>query len=235
MIEALTAGLILGAFSSLHCIGMCGPLALALPVKHLAVWQQRFAAFMYNAGRILTYSILGLLFGMAGRSIYIAGFQQWLSIISGVVILVFIFQYYFFHQTWQPKWTQEMQLFVQTKMIGILQTKNKNTFLFLGMMNALLPCGMVYVALATAVNFNTLGISTLFMASFGAGTLPLMLMLSLAGTTLSVPFRKKIRKVTPYLMTVMALLLILRGMNLGIPFISPLLARAPGEVIICTE
>lgn len=235
MIEAITTGLILGAFSSLHCIGMCGPLALALPVKHLAVWQQRFAAFMYNAGRILTYSILGLLFGMVGRSIYIAGFQQWLSVISGAVILVFIFQYYFLHQSWQPKWIQQFQLFVQTKMTGLLQTKKKNIFLFLGMMNALLPCGMVYVALATAVNFTTLGLSTLFMASFGAGTLPLMLMFSIAANTLSFPFRKNIRKAIPYLMTVMALLLILRGMNLGIPFISPLLARAPGEVIICTE
>lgn len=235
MIEAITAGLILGAFSSLHCIGMCGPLALALPVKHLPVWQQRFAAFIYNAGRMLTYSFLGLLFGMAGRTIYIAGFQQWLSIISGAVILVFIFQYYFLHQAWQPKWIQQFQLFVQTKMIGLLQTKKKNIFLFLGMMNALLPCGMVYVALATAVNFTTPGLSTLFMASFGAGTLPLMLMLSMAGNSLSLPFRKNIRKAIPCLMTVTALLLILRGMNLGIPFISPLLVRAPGQVIICTE
>lgn len=235
MIEAITAGLILGAFSSLHCIGMCGPLALALPVKHLFVWQQRLAAFMYNAGRILTYSILGLLFGMAGRSIYIAGFQQWLSIISGGVILVFIFQYYFLHQTWQPKWIQQLQLFVQTKMINLLQTNKKSTFLFLGMMNALLPCGMVYVALATAVNFNTLRLSTLFMASFGAGTLPLMLMLSMAGNSLSLPFRKNIRKAIPYLMTVMALLLILRGMNLGIRFISPFLAQSPAEIIKCTN
>lgn len=235
MIEAITAGLILGAFSSLHCIGMCGPLALALPVQHLSMWQQRFAAFIYNAGRMLTYSILGLLFGMLGRSIYIAGFQQWLSIISGAVILVFLFQYYFLHQTWQPKWVQQLQLFVQTKMISLLQTKKKNIFLFLGMLNALLPCGMVYVALATAVNFTELELSTLFMAAFGAGTLPLMLMLSIAGNSLSFPFRKNIRKAIPYLMTAMALLLILRGMNLGIPFISPLLARAPGEVIICTE
>lgn len=235
MIEAITAGLILGAFSSLHCIGMCGPLALALPVKHLSLPQQRFAAFIYNAGRMLTYSILGLLFGMAGRSIYIAGFQQWLSIISGAVILVFIFQYYFLHHAWQPKWIQQFQLFVQTKMIGLLQTKKKNIFLFLGMMNALLPCGMVYVALATAVNFTKLEVSTMFMASFGAGTLPLMLLLSMAGNSLSIPFRKNIRKAIPYLMTVMALLLILRGMNLGIPFISPLLARDPAEVIICTD
>lgn len=95
MIEVITAGLILGTFSSLHCVGMCGPLALALPVQHLAVWQQRLAALLYNTGRIVTYAILGLLFGMAGRTIYIAGFQQWLSIISGVVILVFIIQYYF--------------------------------------------------------------------------------------------------------------------------------------------
>ncbi len=233
MIEVITAGLILGTFSSLHCVGMCGPLALALPVQHLAVWQQRLAALLYNTGRIVTYAILGLLFGMAGRTIYIAGFQQWLSIISGVVILVFIIQYYFLQNAWQPKWAQQLYTFVQNNMIRLLHTKRKNSFLFLGMLNALLPCGMVYVALASAVNFNELQLSTGFMAAFGAGTLPLMMVLSVAGNAISFSVRRKIKKAVPYIMTVMAFILILRGMNLGIPFISPVLANAPAEVINC--
>ena len=123
--EAITGGLILGAFSSLHCIGMCGPLALALPVHHLPVWQQRVSALMYNAGRIVTYALFGLLFGVAGRGLYMAGFQQWLSIISGAVILVFIINYYFLKKAWQPKWTLKLHGAVQQLMIKTLRTDRK--------------------------------------------------------------------------------------------------------------
>lgn len=233
MFEAVTAGLLLGAFSSLHCIGMCGPLALALPVQHLALWQQRVAAFTYNAGRIITYSVLGIVFGFAGRTIYMAGFQQWLSIITGVVILVFIVQYYFLKHTWQPRWSQKLNEFVQRLMIGLLNKERKTSFLFLGIVNGLLPCGMVYVALASALNFSKVEQSTLFMASFGAGTLPLMLLLTIIGNRLGFSVRKKIKNAVPYLMTVMAFILILRGMNLGIPYISPVLANAPADAINC--
>lgn len=233
MIQAITAGLILGAFSSLHCIGMCGPLALALPVQHLALWQQRLAALMYNIGRIITYTLLGVIFGMAGRTIYMAGFQQWLSIITGIVILVFIINYYFLQHAWQPKWAQQLQVFVQNKMIRLLHQEQKGSFLFLGMVNALLPCGMVYVALASALNFSSLQQSAVFMAAFGAGTFPLMMALSLAGNALTFSVRRKIKNAVPYLMTIMAFILILRGLNLGIPFISPVMANAPSEAVIC--
>lgn len=233
MFEAITAGLVLGAFSSLHCIGMCGPLALALPVQHLALWQQRVAALSYNTGRIVTYSVLGLLFGMAGRTIYMAGFQQWLSIITGIIMLVFIVQYYFLRHAWQPKWSQKLNAFVQQLMIRLLNKERKSSFLFLGMVNGLLPCGMVYVALASALNFSKVESGVLFMAAFGAGTLPLMILLSIIGNRLAFSVRRKIKNAVPYLMTIMAFILILRGMNLGIPYISPVLANAPADAINC--
>lgn len=231
--EAITGGLLLGAFSSLHCIGMCGPLALALPVQHLSVWQQRFAALMYNAGRILTYSLFGLLFGFAGHSLNIAGLQQWLSIISGAVILFFIIQYYVLHKDWQPKWTTRLHTTVQQIMIRLLHTDRKELFLLFGMLNALLPCGMVYIALAAALNFSEVQTSVLFMAAFGAGTLPLMLLLSMAGHRVSFPVRLKIRKAIPYIMTLIAVMLILRGLNLGIPFISPIMAGPSAAAVPC--
>jgi uncharacterized protein len=231
--EAVTGGLILGAFSSLHCIGMCGPLALALPVKHLPVWQQGIAALMYNGGRIVTYSLFGLLFGIAGRGLFLAGFQQWLSIISGIVILVFIINYYLLKKTWQPKWTMKLHATVQQLMIKTLRTDRKGAYLFLGMINGLLPCGMVYVALAAALNFREVQQSVLFMSAFGAGTIPLMLLLSIAGSSFSFSIRGRIKRAVPYLMTVMAVLLIMRGMNLGIPFISPVMAGAPPAAIPC--
>jgi sulfite exporter TauE/SafE len=231
--EAMTGGLVLGAFSSLHCIGMCGPLALALPVQHLPLWQQRVAALMYNVGRIVTYSLFGLFFGIAGRSLYMAGFQQWLSIISGIVILAFIINYYLLKKAWQPKWTLRLHTAVQQLMIKTLRTDRKEAYLFLGMINGLLPCGMVYVALAAALNFSEVQQSVLFMSGFGAGTIPLMLLLSIAGNSFSFSIRTRIKRVVPYLMTVMAVLLIARGMNLGIPFISPVMAGEPAAAIPC--
>jgi sulfite exporter TauE/SafE len=233
IIEAITGGLILGAFSSLHCIGMCGPLALALPVQHLPVWQQRFAALIYNAGRIITYALFGLIFGVAGRGLYIAGLQQWLSIITGAAILAFIVYYYMLRKTWQPKWINKLHTVVQQLMIRLLQTDKKEGFLLFGMINGLLPCGMVYVALAASLNFHEVQYSILFMTAFGAGTVPMMMLLSVVGHRLSFSVRSTIRKAVPYLMTAMALLLILRGMNLGIPFISPILAGSGATAVQC--
>ena len=233
MLEAITGGLLLGAFSSLHCIGMCGPLALALPVQHLPVWQQRFAAIMHNLGRIVTYALFGLLFGFAGRSLQLAGFQQWLSIISGAVILFFIVNYYLLRKSWQPAFTIKLNQAVQQLMIRLLNNKTAKTYLLFGMVNGLLPCGMVYVALAAALNFREVGNSVVFMSSFGAGTVPLLLLLTVLGHSVSFSLRSKIRKAVPYIMTVMAVLLILRGLNLGIPFISPVLAGATAAPVQC--
>ncbi|MFY7840915.1 MAG: sulfite exporter TauE/SafE family protein [Lacibacter sp.] len=233
MLEAVTGGLVLGALSSLHCVGMCGPLALALPVQHLPVWQQRLAAFMHNFGRIVTYALFGLLFGLAGRSLQLAGFQQSLSIISGAVILFFIINYYLLHKSWQPAFTVKLNQAVQQLMIRLLNKKTSKTFFVFGMVNGLLPCGMVYVAIAAALNFREVENSVAFMSSFGAGTAPLLLLLTVLGHSISFSLRSKIRKAVPYIMTVMAVLLILRGLNLGIPFISPVLAGATAEPVQC--
>ena len=122
---------------------------------------------------------------------------------------------------------------VQQLMIKTLRTDGKEGYLFLGMVNGLLPCGMVYVALAAALNFSEVQQSVLFMSGFGAGTIPLMLLLSIAGSSFSFSIRGRIKRVVPYLMTVMAVLLIARGMNLGIPFISPVMASEPSVAIPC--
>src|SRR6185436_11170473 len=90
----LLSGFTLGAIGSLHCIGMCGPLSLALPVGHLTKRSKLFSLLIYQFGRILTYSIFGLLLGLAGRRIYIAGYQQWFSIILGVIISLFAILYF---------------------------------------------------------------------------------------------------------------------------------------------
>src|SRR5690349_4654448 len=122
MWQAAIAGILLGLVSSFHCVGMCGPLALALPVHHLQKMQQAFAVLLYNLGRVITYTVLGGIFGWLGRGIYIAGFQQWFSIIMGVVILLLVFLYYFLNRSFNPAWLRSLHGSIQHIMGRLLQS-----------------------------------------------------------------------------------------------------------------
>jgi sulfite exporter TauE/SafE len=233
MWQAAIAGILLGLVSSFHCVGMCGPLALALPVHHLQKWQQAFAVLLYNTGRVITYSMLGGLFGWLGSRIYIAGFQQWFSIIMGLVILLLAFLYYFLNHAISNTWLRTFHTTIQRVMGRLLRSPRLYHYLLLGMANGLLPCGLVYLAIAGTLSTTGIGESIVFMASFGAGTLPAMLILSFFGVHIKLTLRQQIKKAVPFIIAGMAVLLILRGLNLGIPFVSPVLAGAPQPVISC--
>ncbi|MBS1750772.1 MAG: sulfite exporter TauE/SafE family protein [Bacteroidetes bacterium] len=230
----LTGGLIIGLFSSLHCVGMCGPLALSMPVYHLPATQRFFAILTYNSGRILTYTILGLIFGYAGRHLFIAGLQQVFSIGIGVFMLLMTVLYYVYHRNIQPTFLNRLYSKVQHLISSVLKSSASTpSFLMLGMANGLLPCGMVYVAIAGALTTGSVLNSMLFMAMFGAATLPAMVALGLVGARLTLSVRHALRRIIPYGIALMALILILRGLNLGIPFISPVLQHSPGTAESC--
>lgn len=234
MWQFITGGLILGFFSSMHCVGMCGPLAMALPVHHLPDAKRFLALLLHHLGRVITYASLGLLFGFAGRRIYIAGFQQWFSIAMGILVLILLIQYYYYKRNVQPFFMQAFYKKVQAMIITLLKSpKSIFTFPLLGMANGLLPCGMVYVAVAAALTSSSVDQGVLFMIMFGLGTLPAMMAISYWGTSLKPGLRWGMRKIIPYGIGLMALVLILRGMNLGIPFISPVLHNAPAAAVEC--
>ena len=77
----LWTALVLGLAGSFHCIGMCGPIAFVIPVDRSSKSRMIFQIFLYNLGRIITYSLIGVLFGLIGKGLYLAGFQQRLSIL----------------------------------------------------------------------------------------------------------------------------------------------------------
>lgn len=233
MWQALLAGGTLGLISSFHCVGMCGPLALSLPIQHLPKVQQYNALLLYNAGRVLTYSLLGLLFGTAGRQLFIAGWQQWFSVALGVFILLLALHYFFLKNLWEPRWMQRFHFQVQQWMSRFLQSGRAGAYGLLGMANGLLPCGMVYLAIAGALSTQEVSQSVLFMFAFGAATLPAMLGLSLLGLRIDLSVRRSIKKMMPLVVAAVAVILILRGLNLGIPFISPVLAGDPGQAASC--
>jgi uncharacterized protein len=230
----MIAGFTLGAAGSLHCVGMCGPLSLALPVYHLSKAKKFFSLLLYQVGRITTYTILGLIIGLAGRRIYIAGYQQVFSIAMGILVLGLAVIYFLQKRSVNIPLFNRFYIKVQ-QVIGSLLKSSKGLagFLLIGMANGLLPCGMVYIAIASVLSFTEIGESVLFMAMFGAGTLPAMMLVAYAGQMMKPGVRVSMRKAVPVLVSLVGIILILRGLNLGIPFISPELPAAPGDAVIC--
>lgn len=205
----------LGLLGSFHCLGMCGPLALAIPGDNPA------RAIFYHIGRVLTYTFLGIFSGVVGDLLRIAGFQQWMSILSGILILVIVWlptQYFSFSSIPLYRWIGDAS-----------GKKGVSMMLLSGMANGLLPCGLVYVAMAGSLSANNALGSALYMTTFGLGTLPMLLLLAFAGKILPVSSRSFFRKSIPYAASLVACLLIVRGMNLGIPYLSPKMDKGQAE------
>ena len=189
---------------------------------------------LYQFGRIITYSGIGLLFGLAGRRIYIAGYQQYFSIIMGAFIIGLSVLYFLRHRTIHLKFLNRFYFFVQRQISTLLKSAIRPSgFLLMGMANGLLPCGMIYIALAATLSFTEIFQSVGFMAMFGAGTLPAMMLAGYAGQMIKPGWRISLQKLVPVFISAMGILLVLRGMNLGIPFISPELQQSPVDQLIC--
>jgi sulfite exporter TauE/SafE len=234
MLQLFLVAFLIGMVGSFHCVGMCGPLALALPLSNNSAAAKFYGALMYNAGRIITYTVFGLIFGLIGRTASIFNFQQWLSIITGSVILMFIIiPQKFKIQMKASNYTNAFFTRIRLELGRLFTQKNNSSLFVIGLLNGLLPCGLVYMAVAGAIAAGDIWESAFFMAAFGLGTLPIMWSIAFLGNYIGVPFRQKIRRIYPYMMTLMAGLLILRGMGLGIPFISPKMDTVKTEVHGC--
>lgn len=224
----MLAALLLGFLGSFHCIGMCGPIVLALPAHAQDKNVRVFSSLLYNLSRVITYSIIGVIFGVLGRGIYIGGLQQIISIITGALIILF----FSFPYLLPKKFSQFSILqypWFKNAFSNIFKSKNYSAYLSLGILNGLLPCGFVYIALSMAMLEGNILDSMYFMMFFGIGTVPAMFLLSIAGSFVSLNFRNKIKKTIPYISIFIGLLLILRGLNLGIPYISPAMHQSKQE------
>ena len=218
----------LGFLGSFHCIGMCGPIALAIPVKNKSFWSLVFASSIYNMGRVVTYSILGFFFGLIGKGFAIAGWQNILSVSLGCLLLGFVF----YPQLKFKRLNAALDFLFLDKIKNILRKLFAQpayfTLFSIGLLNGLLPCGLVYLGIAGSMSTSDPFQGSMFMAAFGLGTLPAMLAVSFARNFIGIRFREKIRQSIPVMVGLMAVLLILRGMNLGIPYVSPSLENHSG-------
>ena len=218
----LLSALVFGLLGSFHCIGMCGPIAFMLPVDRTNNFKKISQIFLYHLGRIFTYSLIGLLFGLLGKSFNLFGFQQQLSIIVGVLMItVILIPYKTFNKYNFSKPLFKVISKVKSALGKELKKKSPDTFLTIGFLNGFLPCGLVYMALFGALATGDALQGSLYMALFGMGTIPLMTTAIYFGNFITGKVRQYIRKTIPIIVVLIGVLFILRGMGLGIPYVSP--------------
>ncbi len=207
-----------GLLGSFHCAGMCGPIALATPTVGNTTLQKAWSKLLYNLGRITTYSLLGAILGSFGFGLKLAGLQQSISIAAGVLIILSVI----LTSTKLSQFNLNPIKYLKGGLIAkLFQTKTYFALFAIGLLNGLLPCGFVYIGLIGAVATQNVLEGALFMMMFGIGTLPMMYGVSLIGQFLSVKVRGNINKLMPVFAILIGGLFILRGLGLGIPYVSP--------------
>ncbi|MFD1166719.1 sulfite exporter TauE/SafE family protein [Sphingobacterium daejeonense] len=212
----------MGLLGSIHCAVMCGPLLLAVQAGQQITWKTTINKLLYQFGRILTYGLLGLLLGLIGNVASIQGWQQGFSLVTGIILFGIGLFYMFGKSLSKLASIQTKAIQPFARFMSKWLYRPGGSFVA-GILNGILPCGMVYMALASAVNADSLSNSFVFMLLFGLGTLPLLLLFSFAGNFPKRIFKKGFTTVLPILFLVMGAWFILRGANLDIPYLSPLL------------
>ena len=218
----LWSAIILGLLGSFHCVGMCGPIAFMLPVDRSHSLKKVVQIFTYHFGRLLAYSLIGLAFGFVGKGLYLFGIQQQLSIAIGVLMIVIvliptrIFNKYNF-----SKPIYKLISKVKSALGQALKKKTADTFLTIGFLNGFLPCGLVYMAVFGSLASASAIQGGLYMFLFGLGTIPLMTTAIYLGKFLNATIKQRIQKAIPVFVVIIGLLFIIRGLGLGIPYLSP--------------
>jgi uncharacterized protein len=218
----LWSAFIIGFVGSLHCLGMCGPIVLALPGN--ASQRVRFSVerLLYNLGRAVTYAFMGAVAGVVGQGVAMAGFQQWLGILAGgLMVLSVLLPTRAARRILPSALYDKVFAWLKAKLGSLLSDSSHSSMFTIGLLNGFLPCGLVYMALAGSLVMGSIGGGALFMLIFGLGTLPVMFAASFASGLITGSLRKRINKIIPVAIFVMGVLFILRGLSLGIPFLSP--------------
>ena len=208
----------IGIVGSLHCLGMCGPIAMALPYQDRTPLRTGFNILQYHMGRIVTYALLGGIIGLVGQGIYLAGMQKAFSIGAGVLLLAAaILSLKFMNRFMTIRVVDRFFQRLKTAIAIQLQKRSSSSIFIIGLLNGLLPCGLVYMAIVGAVSTGSALSGMAYMALFGAGTVPLVLAASVAGTFASLKLRNTLRKMVPVFLFGFALLFIMRGLNFDVP------------------
>lgn len=218
----LISALIFGILGSFHCVGMCGPIAFMLPVSRESQAKKWFQLLLYHSGRLMAYGTIGLIFGMLGKTFNLFGIQQQLSILTGVLMIGIVL----LPSGPLQRITLAKPLYrfigkIKSSLGDAIKRKTWDTFFTIGFLNGYLPCGLVYMAVLGAMATGDIFQGSFYMILFGVGTIPLMTAAIHFSGLLKGVVRKRIQKAIPAFVIGIGLLFILRGLGLGIPYLSP--------------
>ena len=212
------AAISLGFLGSFHCIGMCGPIALALPIQKGNKFQQFAGLALYNAGRTFTYAAFGFGLGSLGSTFAWIGYLRYLSIFSGILMLLYVLWPArldpYFHP---PKFWQKFIQHLKKQMGEMLRSRKMQSWFLLGILNGLVPCGLVYLALISSIATGSALSGSLYMLMFGIGTLPAMMAVGFFKQWFSISLRTHVRKLTPFMLAIAGILLVMRGILIEYP------------------
>jgi len=201
---------------------MCGPIAFLLPLDRSNTGRRNLQLSLYHLGRLFTYGLLGVLFGLLGKGFYLFGFQQQLSIIIGATMILIVL----IPQRWWSEYTLSKPIYrliskLKSSLGEQLKKRSPDTFFTIGFLNGFLPCGLVYMAVFGAIATGGLWEGSSYMFMFGLGTVPLMTATVYFGNFLKGKARERMRRLVPVFVVIIGFVFILRGLGLGIPFMSP--------------
>jgi hypothetical protein len=201
---------------------MCGPIAMMLPVDRTNQSKKVIQVITYHIGRVSAYAAIGLVFGLLGKGLFLAGIQQKLSIFIGVLMIVVIL----IPERVVARYNFSKPVFrfisgIKTNLGRQFKNKSYKSLFIIGLLNGFLPCGMVYVALFGAIAMQSESLGMLYMILFGLGTVPMMSSVVYLNSFLTIPVRNRIQKIIPYVAVIIGILFIFRGLGLGIPYLSP--------------
>ena len=224
----------MGLVGSLHCVGMCGPLMLAVPYSASQKFNILLEVFTYQLGRILVYTLLGALIGGVGKGLYLAGLQSVFSVLTGVVLLVAaLLSFDLENFITRLSLMEKLNTGVKSRVNALWKSQGKGFHLKIGMLNGLLPCGLVYLAIVGAVTMPNILSSALYMTSFGLGTLPLLVLTIMAGQRLSLSWRSRLQRLYPVFVAAVGIFLIIRGLEFDVPRTFDFWELSQGDMPVC--
>jgi uncharacterized protein len=215
ILDLFLVSFMLGILGSFHCASMCGPLVLGVFNKRFLThpWQY----FTYHLGKIVAYAIIGGSIGLIGATFHIFMSQQRVSILTGISLLLY---FVWSKIAMKDSMSSKVQTYY-TRFRRFFEKAPWPKYYLFGFLSGFLPCGLVYVAATSAISTGHVSLSILWMVFFGLGTIPSLSLVLILRNKMASQFQFLFQKLYQNIIFILAVLLILRGLNLGIPYLSP--------------
>lgn len=224
---AILMAFLMGFTGSLHCAGMCGPIIWIMPFQVFSGLQKMLAIALYHIGRISVYAFMAVVLH-SFKELFNPRVQQYVSVFSGVLLLVAgIITFVPGHSIkFKLPWSEPVK-----KMLGkVIGNPGLGAIGAAGVLNGLLPCGLVYMALSATMAMPSATGAAMLMYVFGVGTMPMLVGITLLKSKMNFVKGVNIKRFAPVIVFSFGLLFVLRGLNLGIPYLSPKVEMTAKEV-----